>query len=147
MVRKILFHILLLISALALASCRGYDPPFGELGGTRWNATNIASGVLIDVEFGVPGTYEVSMTYYLDPVPYDERGTSIDTVGNRQFTMVGKYSPRELETDSGNLVYGYEWDVYLVQTDGSEHCGLFKYDYETMFLHMEGRSYPMIRIL
>lgn len=147
MIRYGILHTFLLITVLALASCSGYDPPFGELGGTRWNATNIASGVLIDIGFGAPGTYDVSMSYYLDPVPYNERGSSIDTVGNFQFSMKGEYTPRALKTDSGDMVYGYEWEATLVKSDGSVQDGFFKYDYETMFFQMDGRAYPMIRIM
>jgi len=141
--RNILYCLLFLSSATGLVSCSHDNPPFNELGGTRWTATNIAAGVLIDVCFGPVGTDDISTTFYCDPVPYDTRGQKIDTVGNRQYDMKGNYTPKKSTTDKGETVTGYEWAVNLISADGSSHYGELVYDNRRMCFRILERAFPM----
>lgn len=130
-----------------LISCSRSNPPFGELADTRWEGTNIAKGILIDVQTGPKNTYDISMVYYLDTTAYDIRGAKVDTAGNRQFVIEGTYEPIEATTDRGKKMYGYNWDISGQELGGKEHSGTLNYDNCRMYLNLDGDNYPMTQIL
>lgn len=145
--RKLLYCISILSAAIGLSSCSHDNPTFGELGGTRWNGTNIGTGMLIDIQFGPIGTDDVSLTFYKDSTPYEERGIKIDTAGNRQNYRKGRYVPKMTTTDKGDELIGYEWYIYFDDQKISDPEGYFSYDNRMMIMRLDGACYPMTQIL